>query len=129
MSNVNARLVMRNRPGRTKVDENATSRHARQPSTARLSQTMVNVQALKTGLAQPRAALGEVTTAAVNRNKEVAKKPTGKEPIEVSLKRKSSSLANGPQRVPCPCYSCHDYSNDYYPCSATHSPPSRHRYS
>lgn len=62
-------LAMRNRPGRTKVDENATSRHARQPSTARLSQTMVNVQALKTGLAQPRAALGEVTTTAVNRNK------------------------------------------------------------
>lgn len=30
----------------------------------------------------------------------MAKKPIGKEPIETSLKRKSSSLGNGPQRVP-----------------------------
>lgn len=61
---------MRNRSNRTKGDENATSKHARQPSSGRLS-NMVNVHALKNGLglSQPRAALGEVTTAAVNRNK------------------------------------------------------------
>ena len=63
---------MRNRTGplRAKVDENAAGRHKRQASIAasgvtRTSSSMSTIAALKNGL--QRAALGEVTTTAVNR--------------------------------------------------------------
>ncbi|KAI0072745.1 hypothetical protein K474DRAFT_1576291, partial [Panus rudis PR-1116 ss-1] len=67
----------RNRAGPTRPrmngDENATSRHLRQSSSVALasrpSHTTINVNALKNGPAYQRAALGEVTTTAVNRNK------------------------------------------------------------
>ncbi|CAL1716553.1 unnamed protein product [Somion occarium] len=103
----NNNIPMRNRPGpirpRMNGDENATSRHVRQASSVALStrpsHPTVNVQALKNGLGPQRAALGEVTTTAVNR-KDAAKKLAGKEPTEIGLKRKSSALVTGPQRVP-----------------------------
>jgi hypothetical protein len=64
---------MRNRTGpvRAKADENAVGRHVRQSSAVtagapRAAHIPVNVHALKNGGAQ-RAALGEVTTVAVNR--------------------------------------------------------------
>lgn len=63
---------MRNRAGplRSKVDENAAGRHNRQASITangipRASGSMNTVTALKTGF--QRAALGEVTTTAINR--------------------------------------------------------------
>ena len=63
---------MRNRTGplRAKVDENAAGRHNRQASIAangitRATTSTNNIAALKSGL--QRAALGEVTTTAVNR--------------------------------------------------------------
>lgn len=62
-------LPLRNRPAQRKVDENATSRHLRQTSgiavahASRFAHSVVN--GFKSGAARP--ALGEVTTAAVNR--------------------------------------------------------------
>ncbi|KAJ3491800.1 hypothetical protein NLI96_g486 [Meripilus lineatus] len=66
---------MRNRTGpqrtRTNGDENAASKHLRQPSSivaataSRSTHSLVNVHALKNG--PHRSALGEVTTTAVNR--------------------------------------------------------------
>ncbi|KAI0346134.1 hypothetical protein BDW22DRAFT_1352134 [Trametopsis cervina] len=65
---------MRNRlgPMRPKVDENAVGRHSRQSSASlagvpRAGHNLSNVGALKNAV--HRAALGEVTTVAVNRNR------------------------------------------------------------
>ncbi|KAI0693121.1 cyclin-like protein [Cytidiella melzeri] len=100
MSHNNARFSMRNRTGplRPKADENAVGRHVRQSSVVlagmpRAAHNLANVNALKNGA--QRAALGEVTTVAVNR-KEAASKLVGKgkEVLDTGLKHsRSSSLA------------------------------------
>jgi len=70
---------MRNRTGpqrqRTNGDENAASKHIRQSSSiavaaaaaTRGTHSLVNVHVLKNGPSAQRAALGEVTTTAINR--------------------------------------------------------------
>ncbi|KAG9314885.1 hypothetical protein JVU11DRAFT_3987 [Chiua virens] len=105
----NARLQTRTRIGaqrKVNGDENASSRHLRQPSgatTAAASRASALLNGLKGGPQRP--ALGEVTTTAINRKDAIkaAAKDNLKDTAEQGLKRtRSSSLAaaTGPQRVP-----------------------------
>ncbi|KAF5367401.1 hypothetical protein D9758_003776 [Tetrapyrgos nigripes] len=107
MASNHARLPLRSRPmaHRGKADENATSKHVRQPSgIGRAGGSGIvhkeGVIGTKGNVARP--ALGEVTTFAVNRNKETSSRVfTGKNKDEVSLKRgRSDSSSNVAQRVP-----------------------------
>lgn len=109
-------------PLRGKADENATSKHLRQLSGSALSGTSKTLQKEAVGVKNNivRAALGEVTTTAVNRRvrwlsrlpcprvahnfstqENNSKVLLGKEKDEVSLKRgRSNSTNNAVQRVP-----------------------------
>ncbi|RXW21050.1 hypothetical protein EST38_g4810 [Candolleomyces aberdarensis] len=86
---------------RVKVDENAMSRHARNPSSSAMAATgrfAAKDAGIKTS-SIVRQALGEVTTAAVNRKDTVSK--NGKDKEETGLKRgRSDSSSVAPQRVP-----------------------------
>ncbi|KAJ3862411.1 cyclin [Lentinula novae-zelandiae] len=105
MATNHARLPQRTTrmPLRGKADENATSKHLRQLSGSALSGTSKTLQKEAVGVKNNivRAALGEVTTTAVNRRENNSKVLLGKEKDEVSLKRgRSNSTNNAVQRVP-----------------------------
>ncbi|KAL0954854.1 hypothetical protein HGRIS_003793 [Hohenbuehelia grisea] len=100
MASIQHRLPLRPRAfgGRSKVDENANSRHIRQPSNGAASRLATNnAKVVQAG----RVALSEVTTTAVNRRDVLKAAPKGKE--DSGLKRISSSMNIAtalPQRVP-----------------------------
>ncbi|KAJ8072735.1 B-type cyclin [Marasmius tenuissimus] len=98
MATNHARLPQR-RPVRGKLDENATSKHLRQPSSGVTLPSRTIMKDAGGAKAVPvRPALGEVTTTAVNRKE---KGVSLKEKEEVGFKRgRSNSSANIVQRVP-----------------------------
>ncbi|KAG7089764.1 hypothetical protein E1B28_011418 [Marasmius oreades] len=101
MATNHVRLPQR-RPVRGKLDENATGKHPRQPSSSGIAlptRTIVQKDASGAKATLVRPALGEVTTTAVNRKDN--KGNFGKEREEVGFKRaRSNSTANAVQRVP-----------------------------
>ncbi|KAJ7773200.1 cyclin [Mycena metata] len=104
MASTNVRLPMRARPvQRSKADENATSRHARQasgivpPGASRFAPK----EPLASKSTQSRTALSEVTLAAVNRKDPLAKLAAGSDKAETGVKRgRSDSTAVVAQRIP-----------------------------
>lgn len=102
MANTNVRLPLRARPVvQRKADENATSRHARQPSgIVPPGASRFAPKDLKTN--QPRPVLSEVTLAAVNSRKDpLSKLAAGSDKPETGVKRgRSNSTALAAQRVP-----------------------------
>ncbi|KAL0567581.1 B-type cyclin [Marasmius crinis-equi] len=98
MATNHVRLPQR-RPVRGKLDENATSKHLRQPSSGIALPSRTVMKDAGGAKAIPvRSALGEVTTTAVNRKE---KGVAVKEKEEVGFKRsRSNSTANAVQRVP-----------------------------
>ncbi|CAA7267137.1 unnamed protein product [Cyclocybe aegerita] len=99
----NARLPQRRiLAQRAKADENAMSRHARQPSNSATSGPIrftAKENALKT-TTTTRQALSEVTIAAVNRKDPGVKPASGKDKEETGLKRGRSNSTTFAQRVP-----------------------------
>ncbi|KAF8738096.1 hypothetical protein AX14_011860 [Amanita brunnescens Koide BX004] len=83
---------------RSKVDENANSKHARQSSITGTSRIAGKENIIKAPPA--RTALGEVTLAAVNRKDAPSKNALGKEKEETNLKRGRSTSTTVPQRLP-----------------------------
>ncbi|KAG9224860.1 B-type cyclin [Pleurotus ostreatus] len=102
MASNQQRLSMRPRAmTRGKVDENATSRHIRQPSTSTVNGVArMSISGVKAAGQPGRVALSEVTTTAVNR-RDSYNKLAGKEKEETGLKRsRSSNTITTAQRVP-----------------------------
>ncbi|KAJ7475788.1 cyclin [Mycena latifolia] len=104
MANTNIRMPLRARPAvQRKADENATSRHARQPSgivppgASRFAPK--ELVGAKTNQSRP--VLSEVTLAAVNRKDPLNKLAAGSDKPETGVKRlRSNSTALAAQRVP-----------------------------
>ncbi|KAJ7158817.1 cyclin [Mycena filopes] len=104
MATTNVRPPLRARPvQRSKADENATSRHARQPSgiVPPGASRFVSKEPLAGKSTQSRTALGEVTLAAVNRKDPLGKLAAGGDKPETGVKRlRSDSSAVLAQRIP-----------------------------
>ncbi|KAJ6619684.1 cyclin-like protein [Mycena sp. CBHHK59/15] len=105
MANTNIRMPVRTRPiiQRTKADENATSRHSRQPSgvVAGGASRFQPKESIASKTNQSRTVLSEVTLAAVNRKEPLTKLVAGSDKAETGVKRlRSNSAAIPAQRVP-----------------------------
>ncbi|KAJ6505944.1 cyclin [Mycena vulgaris] len=105
MANVNVRMPLRTRPvvQRSKADENATRRHARQPSgiVPPGASRFAPKELVGGKTNQSRSALSEVTLAAVNRKDPLGKLVAGNDKPETGVKRlRSNSTALAAQRVP-----------------------------